>query len=43
MYKKYKIGPVIGEGAFATVRKGKNRETKERVAVKIMHKHKMTK
>ena len=43
MYKKYKIGSVIGEGAFASVRKGKNRETGERIAVKIMHKHKMTK
>ena len=42
IYKKYKIGQVIGEGAFASVRKGKNRETNERVAIKVMHKHKMT-
>jgi serine/threonine protein kinase len=34
----YKIESVIGKGSFATVRKGKNRETKERVAIKILSK-----
>jgi calcium/calmodulin-dependent protein kinase I len=38
----YKIESVIGKGSFATVRKGKNRETKERVAIKILSKRKMT-
>jgi len=33
---------VIGTGSFATVRKGKNRATKERVAIKILSKRKMT-
>ena len=42
MKKDYKIEGVIGQGAFATVRKGKNRETGERVAIKILSKRKMT-
>jgi serine/threonine protein kinase len=39
--KEYKIEGVIGQGAFATVRKGKHRETKERIAIKILSKKKM--
>merc|ERR1719469_850989 len=37
----YQILSVIGKGSFATVRKGKHRETKEKVAIKIMSKKKM--
>jgi serine/threonine protein kinase len=39
----YKIESIIGQGAFATVRKAKHRKTKERVAVKILSKRKMSK
>ena len=38
----YKIEGIIGQGAFATVRKAKNRETGDRVAVKILSKRKMS-
>ena len=34
----YKIESVIGKGSFASVRKGRNRVTKERVAVKVIAK-----
>ena len=37
----YKIESIIGKGSFATVRKGKNRATGERVAIKILSKRKM--
>lgn len=37
----FKIESVVGKGSFATVRKGRNRETKEKVAVKIISKRKM--
>lgn len=37
----YKIESIIGKGSFATVRKGKNRQTKERVAIKILSKKRM--
>ena len=37
----YKIEGVIGKGAFATVRKGKHRESGDRVAIKIIKKNKM--
>jgi len=40
--KDYKIESVIGQGAFATVRKGKHRKTGDRVAIKILSKRKMT-
>jgi len=40
--KDYKIESVIGQGAFATVRKGKHRVTGDRVAIKILSKRKMT-
>ena len=40
--KEYKIKHVIGQGASATVRLGKHRETKEAVAIKILSKKKMT-
>ena len=40
--KDYKVEGVIGQGAFATVRRGKHRETKEPVAIKILSKRKMT-
>ena len=39
--KDYKIESVIGKGTFATVRRGKNRETGEKVAIKILSKQKM--
>ena len=34
----YKICSIIGKGSFATVRKGKHRKTKEKVAIKILSK-----
>lgn len=37
----YKIESVIGSGAFATVRKGKHRQSQEKVAIKILSKRKM--
>jgi serine/threonine protein kinase len=39
--KDYKIESVIGKGTFATVRRGKNRCTGEKVAIKILSKEKM--
>jgi serine/threonine protein kinase len=36
--KDYKIESVIGKGSFATVRRGRNRETGEKVAIKILAK-----
>ena len=41
LYKDYKIESVIGKGTFATVRRGKNRCTGEKVAIKILSKEKM--
>jgi serine/threonine protein kinase len=38
----YKIEKTIGKGSFANVRKAKNRETGEYVAVKVLTKKKMT-
>lgn len=35
---EYKIEGVLGKGSFATVRKGKHRESGERVAIKIISK-----
>jgi len=35
---EYKIEGILGKGSFATVRKGKHRETGERVAIKIISK-----
>ena len=37
----YKIQRTIGKGSFATVRKAKNRQTNEYVAVKVLSKRKM--
>jgi serine/threonine protein kinase len=39
--KDYKIESVIGKGTFATVRRGKNRCTGEKVAMKVLYKEKM--
>lgn len=35
----YTMGPLLGEGAFAQVKLGTDRETNEKVAVKIIKKH----
>jgi serine/threonine protein kinase len=35
---EYKIEGILGKGSFATVRKGKHRESGERVAIKIISK-----
>lgn len=40
---KYKIGEIIGEGAFGKVKYGVNKETGERVAIKIISKAKLAK
>jgi len=37
----YKIEAVIGKGTFATVRKGKHRQSGKHVAIKILSKRKM--
>ena len=36
----YKIEGTIGRGSFATVKKAKNRATKQKVAVKVLSKRK---
>ena len=38
----YKIGRTIGTGSSAIVRKAVHRETKEKVAVKVFQKEKMS-
>lgn len=38
----YKIEGTIGRGSFATVKKAKNRTTKQKVAVKVLSKRKMS-
>lgn len=35
--EKYKLGPVLGKGAYANVREGTDKETGKQVAVKILH------
>ena len=34
--KKYKLVEVLGKGTFGTVYKGKNRETGQKVAIKLV-------
>ena len=41
LHQKYQVGDSIGYGSFATVRRGRNRETRETVAIKIIHKERM--
>jgi serine/threonine protein kinase len=38
----YKIESTLGKGSFATVKRCKHRETKERFAVKVLSKKKMS-
>jgi 5'-AMP-activated protein kinase catalytic alpha subunit len=38
---RYEIGRVLGEGSFATVRLGRNVETGQDVAIKILYKEKV--
>jgi len=38
----YKIGGQIGEGAQAHVKRAKNRETQQQVAIKIFNKHRIS-
>ena len=38
----YKIESTIGKGSISTVKKAKNRQTKESVAVKVYSKKKLT-
>jgi serine/threonine protein kinase len=38
----YKIEGTIGRGSFATVKRAKNRVTRDRVAVKVLSKRKMS-
>ncbi|KAK8963807.1 CBL-interacting protein kinase 32 [Platanthera guangdongensis] len=40
---KYELGKTIGEGTFAKVRLGRNSETGEHVAIKILLKEKVLK
>ena len=40
---EFLIGEKLGEGTFGTVRLGTNRQTGEKVAIKILEKSKMTK
>lgn len=37
LMEKYKLGPVLGKGAYANVREGTDKETGKQVAVKILH------
>jgi len=38
----YKVENVIGKGSYATVRKGKQRSTGQKVAIKIISKRKLS-
>lgn len=38
----YKIESVIGKGSFASVRRGRNRATGDKVAIKVISKKKMS-
>ncbi len=40
---KYELGDTLGEGTFAKVKHGKNKETGEIVAIKIIDKEKILK
>lgn len=40
--RRYNLGPVIGQGSFAVVRLGVNKDTQEEVAVKIVEKEQLS-
>ncbi len=40
---KYELGDTLGEGTFAKVKHGKNKETGEIVAIKVIDKEKILK
>lgn len=40
--KDYKVESIVGKGSFATVRKGRSRETGERVAIKVISKRRLS-